>query len=244
MVAWAVAAGATVAWQLAAPFLLSVRLGSLTAAPGPLAARLRSLAVRAGVDLPAGVVVATRSANRCANAYVVGLGPTRRVVLEQAVSTWPPELVDQVVAHELGHVRLGHGGRRLPLMLVAQLATMAAAAAVVSQAPLLHLAGVTGVADPGGYPLLLLVGALVVLPARCLLAWNERAQERAADRFALELLGRPDHFVAMLRRAAGESGAPARLPWWRRLTASHPPVDERAAASFDFAPAGSRPPGA
>lgn len=224
-------AAVTVIWQIILPRTFQARLGTLVAAPEPLGGRLSALAVAAGVDLPSGVVVATKAADRGANAYVVGLGPTRRVVLERAVAAWPPELVEQAVAHELGHVRLGHVGRRLPLALLAQLSTLAGAAAVLSFSPLLHAAGVDRLGDPASYPLLLAVGALVVFPVRCLLAWHSRAQERAADRFALALLGRPDVFTAMLARAAADSGAPAQLAWWRRLTASHPPVDERAAAA-------------
>jgi STE24 endopeptidase len=242
--AWFISAAVTVAWQVAMPVLLATRAGSLVPASGPLAARLHALGRQAGVDLPGGVVVATKASNRCANAYVVGLGPTRRVVLEQAVVSWPPELVDQAVAHELGHVRLGHAGRRLPLAVLAQLATLAGAAALVSLAPVLRLAGIDAIADPAGYPLLLAVGAVVVLPARCLLAWHARAQERAADSFALSLLERPDDFAAMLRRASADSGAPSRLPWWRHLTASHPPVDERVTGSRNFVPTGFQPTGA
>jgi STE24 endopeptidase len=242
--AWFISAAVTVAWQAAMPALLATRAGSLVPASGPLAARLHALARQAGVDLPGGVVVAAKARNRCANAYVVGLGPTRRVVLEQAVVSWPPELVDQAVAHELGHVRLGHAGRRLPLAVLAQLATLAAAAALVSLGPVLRLAGIGSIADPAGYPLLLALGAVVVLPARCLLAWHARAQERAADSFALSLLERPDEFTAMLRRASADSGAPSSLPWWRHLTASHPPVDERVAGSRNFVPAGFQPTGA
>ena len=220
----------TVVWQLATPLVLRAQTGPLVPAPETLAARVHGLAGRAGVDLGRGVAVAAKPGTGRCNAYVVGLGPTRRIVLEQTVSTWPPELVEQVVAHELGHWRLGHGARRLPLTLLAQLATLAVAAAVLSYEPLLDWAGVAGVRDPRSYPLLLVVGALVALPARFLLAWRDRAQERAADRFALTLLDRPDDFAAMLRRAGEESGAPTHLSWWRRLTASHPAIDERAAA--------------
>ncbi len=244
LVAWVGAAALTLAWQLAMPALLHARAGSPGPVPGPLDLRLRALARRAGVDLPGGVEVAAKGRHRCANAYVLGLGPARRVVLEQAVAAWPPELVDQAVAHELGHVRLGHVGRRLPLALLAQLTTLTAAAAALSFAPLLHLAGVRTVGDPASYPLLLAVGAVVVLPARCLLAWHARAQERAADRFARALLDRPGDFTAMLRRAGADSGAPRQLPWWRRATATHPPLDERAAACRTLLPTGSRPPGA
>jgi STE24 endopeptidase len=234
-------AAVTVVWQLAMPVVIKAQAGPLSAPPGPLVERLRDLAAKAGVDVPGGVAVAGKPGSRRCNAYVVGFGPARRVVLEQGVAAWPPELVDQVVAHELGHLRMGHSARRLPLTLLAQLATLALAAAVLSFQPLLDWAGVAHIGDPRSYPLLLVAGAVIALPARCLLAWRDRAQERAADRFALTLLGRPDHFAAMLQRVADETGTPRRLTWWRRLTATHPPVDERAAAtsSFDLLPTGA-----
>ncbi len=100
---------------------------------------------------------------------------------------------------------------------------------------LLHWAGIAETGDPRSFPLLLLVTPLLVLPARCLLARYDRDQERAADDFALALLDSPDHFAAMLERAADEGGAPRHLPWWRRLTASHPPIDERASACMRYA---------
>ncbi|MCA1674976.1 MAG: M48 family metalloprotease, partial [Actinobacteria bacterium] len=198
LLAWALFAGVTVLWQVAMPVALAARAGPLTPAPAELAERVRALARQAGVKSGPGVDVAGKPGNGRGNAYVVGLGPTRRVVLESAVATWPPELVDQVVGHELGHWRLGHTARRLPLTLLAQLGTLALAAAVLSFQPLLHLAGIAEAGDPRSYPLLLVVGAMVSLPARCLLAWRDRAQERAADRFALVLLNQPETFAAML----------------------------------------------
>ncbi len=224
-------AAITVAWQFAAPLALRAQAGPLAPGPDTLADRVQALAERAGVDLGGGgVVVAGKPGTGHCNAYVVGLGPTRRLVVERAVASWPPELVDQVVAHELGHWRLGHSARRLPLTVVCQLATLAAAAAALSSPPVLALAGVADAGDPRSYPFLLVLGALVALPARCLLAWRDRAQERAADRFALDLLDRPRDFTAMLHRAATESSTPTELVWWRRATASHPSIDQRAAA--------------
>jgi STE24 endopeptidase len=236
LLAWLLFAAVTVIWQIATPLALRAQVGPLTPAPAPLTDRVQAIAARAGVDVGGVTLAGKPGSNRC-NAYVVGLGPTRRVVLEQAVALWPPDLVDQVVAHELGHWRLGHAARRLPLTLVCQLTALGAAAAVLSSTPLLSWAGIADVGDPASYPLLLVLGAALSFPARCLLAWRDRGQERAADRFALTLLDQPDEFAAMLQRAADESGAPRSLPWWLRLTASHPPIDERAAAC----PQGARP---
>jgi STE24 endopeptidase len=231
--AWLLFAALTIVWQVAMPVVMKARAGSRTMTPPELAERVKSIATRAGVDI-GDVIVTGKAGSRRGNAYVVGLGRTRRVVLEQDLAAWPPELVDQVVAHELGHWRLGHMARRLPLTLLAELAALAAAAGALSSQTVLDLAGIAEAGDPRSYPLVLVVGAVVALPVRAVLAWRDRAQERAADRFALGLLGRPDHFDAMLQRAADESGAPRTLPWWRRLTASHPPIDERATACHDL----------
>jgi STE24 endopeptidase len=239
--AWMLFAALTVVGQLATPLTLRAECGPLRPAPGPLADRVRALGYRAGVDIggtAASVVLAGKEGRSCRNAYVVGLGPTRRVVLEEALAAWPAPLVDQVVAHEIGHWRLGHAARRLPLTIATQLATFALAAWVLSLPPLLHSAGLAAPGDPRSYPLLLLLTPLLALPARCVLAWRDRAQERAADAFALSLLRAPLHFTAMLDRAADEGGAPRRLPWWRRLTASHPPIEERALACTRFASTG------
>ena len=227
--AWLLFATVTLLWQVAMPLVMRARAGEPAPTSPELRSRTRAVAEKAGVEVD-DVIVTGKPGSGRVNAYVVGLGGTRRVVLEQDLAAWPPDLVDQVVAHELGHWRLGHGARRLPLTLLAELAALAAAAGALSFSPLLDAAGVTAAGDPRSYPLLLVVGAVVALPVRCLLAWGDRAQERAADRFALDILGRPDLFDDMLQRAADDSGTPRSLPWWRRLTASHPPIDERAAA--------------
>jgi STE24 endopeptidase len=237
--AWLLFAVVTVAGQAAMPLVVRAQAGPLLAAPLLLAQRVRIIGAQAGVDLAGGVLIAgkaTTKGPRC-NAYVVGLGPTRRVVLEPGVAAWPPELIDQVVAHEIGHWRLGHTARRLPITVGAQLATFALAAGVLSYRPLLDIAGVAHPGDPRSYPLLLALTAALVLPARLVLARYDRAQELAADRFALRVLGAPEAFTRMLDRAARDGGAPRELPWWRHAVAGHPPIDERILACQQLVPA-------
>jgi len=228
--AWGLFAVVTIGGVMATPLALRARSGPLAPAAPALAHRLRDVGRRGDLDIGGGVLVAGPRADRRCNAYVVGLGPTRRVVLEDALAAWPPALVDQVVAHELGHWRLGHTARRLPLTVITQLATFAIAAWALATAAVLGWAGVAAAGDPRSYPMILLLTPALALPARCLLAWRDRAQERAADRFALALLDAPADFAAMLERAADEGGAARQLSPWRRLTASHPPIDERALA--------------
>ena len=113
--------------------------------------------------------------------------------------------------------------------------TLALAAWALSFSPLLQWAGVTTAGDPRSLPLLLLLTPVLVLPARLLLSWQDRRQERAADQFALVLLRAPDQFAAMLDRAADEGGAPRHLGWRQRIIASHPSIEERAHACMRFA---------
>src|SRR5438876_7213442 len=112
-----------------------------------LATERRALARRASVPVRNVLVQDTSRRTRKANAYVSGLGRTRRVVvsdtlLEQA----PPAEVRLVLAHELGHRRKQHVLRGTALAMVG-----ATAVTVVLWA----LLG-TRVADPHRVPLLLL----------------------------------------------------------------------------------------
>ncbi|HEX3539612.1 MAG TPA: M48 family metalloprotease, partial [Acidimicrobiales bacterium] len=202
--AWLLFAVVTAAAQVAMPLIVRLQTGALSPAPAVLAEQVDMVAGRAGVSLPGGTLVADRGRGRgprC-NAFVVGLGPTRHVILESGVAAWPADLVEQVVAHEIGHCRLRHTARRLVVTLFVQLATLAGAAAVLAYRPLLAWAGIARLGDPRSYPLLLLLTPLLVLPARMALAAYDRAQERQADRFAVALLGDEDRFAAMLDRAA------------------------------------------
>lgn len=238
--AWMLFAAVTLAAQGVFPFMLRIVVGPVAPADEALASRVRAVAGRAGVDVGRGVLVCGKPGSTRCDAYVVGIGRSRRVVLDRALAAWPAPMVDQVVAHEVGHWRLGHTATRLALTLAVELATLAAAAWFVAWPPLLQWAGVTSAGDPRSYPLLLLLTPVVVLPARVVLAWRDRSQERQADRFALGLLDQPTYFAEMLDRAADEAGAPRALPWWNRLTASHPPIDERAAACARLAGAGAQ----
>lgn len=238
LLAWLLFFGVTLAGQFAMPLLLRTQAGPIEPADAALTGRVTALGARAGVTVGAVQVAhggrGKDEAKHC-NAYVVGLGPTRRVVLGSAVAAWPADVADQVVAHEIGHWRLGHTARRLPLTAFAQLATFAFAAAVLAWDPLLRWAGVPTIGDPRSYPALLLLTAAIALPAKCLMAWLDRRQERAADAFALTLLRQPERFAAMLDRAAVEGQAPRRLPWFQRIVASHPPVEERITACMRYA---------
>ncbi|BCB78909.1 hypothetical protein Pflav_053190 [Phytohabitans flavus] len=73
---------------------------------GPLRTELMSLAQRDGVPVKDVLVADASRRTRAVNAYVSGLGPTRRIVVyDTLLREAPPEEVTSVVAHELGHAK-------------------------------------------------------------------------------------------------------------------------------------------
>lgn len=205
--------------------------------PGELADRVTAVAERAGVPLARVEVADESRRSHRDNAYVTGLGPTRRIVLFDNLLASPPELVEQVVAHELGHVRRRHLARQAPAAAGAALVVLAVLGVIARQPWPFGAFGLSGPGDPAGLALALLCAQLVTAPTALPLAWLSRAFEREADAEALGLLDRPDLVEAMLRRlqhADLVDPAPTGLD---RVRAGHPPVAERIA----FARAWPRP---
>jgi STE24 endopeptidase len=189
---------------------------------GALATELRALAHRAGVPIRDVLVQDTSRRTRKANAYVSGLGRTRRVVvsdtlLEQA----PPVEVRLVVAHELGHRRKQH---------VLKGTALAMTGAIAATVALWALLG-TRVADPQTIPLLLLLGLAFSLASLPALSGLSRRWERQADRYSLTLTGDYAAYATTFRRLARTNLSdldPPRVLYL--IVFTHPTPPERLAA--------------
>ena len=100
-----------------------------------------------------------------------------------------------------------------------------------------------GVADVAGLPLAVLAGGGALLLLAPLTNLLSRGLERRADRYALDLTGKPEALASSLRRLASQSLAeerPSRVTAW--LSYSHPPWSDRLqAAQAAAARAGRRP---
>lgn len=238
---WLIAAlllgGAQLAVTMAVPSLLPLfaRLRPLTRTS--LDARLERLAKKAGgLTLP---VYEWRDATaaRRAQAALVGLGRTRRVLLSDTLlEAFGEEEIEVIVAHELAH----HVHRDLWTAALSRLATLTAGFWLAHQwleALNAGRAGVPGPTDPAALPLIVMaVGATTMLAAPLILALSRR-QERQADRFSLDLTSNPDAFVTVMRRMAALNLAedrPSRLS--DVFFATHPPVNERIAAARAWRP--------
>lgn len=244
--AWAAlgAAALTVLLSFLAPLLFEPLFNRFTPMePGPLREALLALAARDGVAVRDVLVADASRRTTALNAYVSGIGSTRRIVVyDTLLTTAEPSEVELVVAHELGHVVHRDVARGTAVGAVGAAAGVCVLAAVVSWGVLLDAAGVGRFADPRSAWLLGAVGAVGGVVAGPLGAAVSRRVERRADRHALDLTSAPGEFIAMQRRLALANVAdPAPPRWAHVLLGSHPTSAERIRAARTWSPPARHP---
>lgn len=179
-----------------------------------------------------------------ANAMVMGLGNTRRVVIgDTLLDRYTPDEIETVVAHELGH----QVHNDIPqLILVETLATLGglfvvnlALHAIVGAVP-----GYRGLADAATMPLVaaaLGIFGLITLP---ITNGFSRWVEYRADVYALETTRKPGAFISAMTRLANQNLAELEpAPFVEFLLYNHPSVGRRLALGRRYAQAVSRPTG-
>jgi STE24 endopeptidase len=217
-----------------APVVLDPIFNDFTPLPeAETRADVLALANAAGVHVREVYSVDASRRTTAANAYVTGLGPTKRVVLfDTLLDRYSRDEIRLVVAHELGHVRHRDVQRG-----VAYAAVIAPASALAVQRVSWALSDER--ASASALPALALAAALVALPLGFSSNRLSRAIERRADEFALRLAGAPDAFVSFERAIALQNVADVEPPRWvSALLATHPPTAERIGAAVAFAEKG------
>jgi STE24 endopeptidase len=205
--------------------------------PGPLRTELMAMAQRDGVPVRDVLVADASRRTRSVNAYVSGIGPTRRIVVYDTLLAQAPQPeVVSVVAHELAHAK------HRDVVAGTLLGALGAAAAVVglyllgAWGGLLRAAGVGSVAEPRAIALLLAVVTLAGLVAGPAQALVSRRVEARADAHALALTGDPETFIAMQGRLSAVNRSDPDPPRWEHwLFGSHPTAVERMAAARAWA---------
>jgi STE24 endopeptidase len=228
------AAVLVLALGFAAPLLLEPLFNRFRPLDDPaLAAELRSLAERAGVPVADVLVADASRRTRRENAYVSGLGGTRRIVLfDNLLDQSEPRQIRLVVAHELGHRRARHVERGTLLAMAGAATVVLVLWGLLSWPALLEAIGASGPGDPRVAPFLLLVVSVFELLGLPLGAALSRRWEGEADRSSLELTRDPEAFESAHRRLARANLAdlePPRAVY--ALLFSHPTPQERIAAA-------------
>ncbi len=209
---------------LAGPALIDPLFNDFDPAEPELRERVQRLADAAGVPVDRVLVVDASRRTTASNAYVTGLGPTKRVVLfDTLIRDFSEAEVDFVVAHELAHVRHRDVQRSLVLLAVTAPATVWAIA--------------EGAAALGDSLPALVLSAGAVAPLVGMVANGlSRSVERRADRFAMRLVGDPGAQVAFQRGICIRNVAEPEPPRWVQvLYGTHPTTLERIAMAKDAA---------
>jgi hypothetical protein len=186
-----------------------VRMWSCRPMPdGELRNRLEGLARRAKVSFQ-GLLQWNLGKGKLHNAGVMGFVARFRYILlsDALVRDMPPEEVEAVLAHELGHAALHHL-LYLPLFLAGM--------------PLLvhgsRSLGMRMGLDPNGVGLILMQVGCIAVYLRCFLGFVSRRFEREADLYAVELTGDPKRMIAALERLSQVGGIPRTAPNWRHFS--------------------------
>lgn len=239
---WAVSAIAAVVFVVALAFIYPLVVepvfNRFTPLPdGELRTSLLAMAEQDGVDVDQVLEADASRRTSTLNAYVSGLGATRRIVVyDTLVEQSPPEQVRNVVAHELGHaveqdVRDG--------TLVAALAAAAGVCALgglLAWPWLLARAGAAGPHDPRVLALVLAIVAVLGLVTAPVQALVSRRVETRADIHALTLTGDPQTFAEMQRALALAAKADLEPPAIIfGMFATHPTTPQRIAVARTWA---------
>ena len=186
--------------------------------------RLLTLSARAGVPVLGAFEWGLGEKTTRANAALVGLGRTRRILLSDTLlKDYSEDEIEVILAHELAH----HVHRDIWSGLAIESATIAVALRAASYVP------------PAGDLTLLARIAVAAFAVSLFLVpaangWSRR-NERRADLYALELTRRPAAFISAIRRLGAQNLAeerPSTVARW--LFHSHPTIDERIAAARRF----------
>jgi STE24 endopeptidase len=235
---WLAGAGAVVAIEVLLVWLGPVVLAPLfnrysELPPGRTRSDVVALAREADVDVGDVFVVDASRRTTGANAFVTGLGHTKRVVLyDTLLERFTPEQVRLVVAHELAHV---HNRDLFRGMLWVAIAAPAGMYLVMRLTARWSPRAGTTPGSPASLPAFALALAIVSFGGMVISNQLSRSIEARADAFALGLTEEPRQFIAMEKRLSvvnlSDPDPPAALRW---LFGTHPSPIDRIGAGVAF----------
>jgi STE24 endopeptidase len=205
-----------------------------------LESKILALAQRAGIADSRVYQVDKSSDTKLVNAYVTGVGATKRIVLwDTLLQKLGERQILFVTAHEMGHFVLRH-----TLAVIIASATLITVSLYVVHRTAGGLIGrfsrrfgFQTLTDVASFPLLLLLGNIALFLLAPLVLGFSRYQEHEADRFALEIT-RDNYaggstFVALQQENLAVP-RPSRLyVMWR---SSHPPLADRIVFANHYRP--------
>ncbi|MCJ7497304.1 MAG: M48 family metallopeptidase [candidate division Zixibacteria bacterium] len=215
-----------------APILIMPLFNVYTPLPqGEIRDKLIALSEKVGVRIENIYQMDMSKQTKKANAMFTGIGNTKRIVLgDNLVKEYTPDEIEVVIAHEMGHNILQHIWKLIALMsfisAIGFLIIHLTMGRIINRyRARLKIEGMADIASLPLFMLIFVVFSLVTLPVS---PTYSRYLERQADKFALDLTGKPDAFITAMDKLAYQNlSDPNPSPVIEFLLYDHPPASKR-----------------
>ncbi|MBI3537425.1 MAG: M48 family metallopeptidase [Chloroflexi bacterium] len=200
-----------------------------------LARRLTALAERARTRVRGVYTMMLSEKTTAANAALMGLGNTRRIVLGDTLyNNYSHDEIETILAHELGH----HVHRDMGWSLIVESLSSIAGFFIADLFLRWSVAQLRyeSIADLAAFPLLGLAFFIFGLLTMPLTNAFTRWREGMADDYALEATRNPRAFIAAMEKIANQNlGELEPEAWVEFLLYDHPPLGKRLKRGEEFA---------
>jgi STE24 endopeptidase len=230
LLAWLALMAVTIAMSLIYPTVIAPLFNKFTPMPdGALKSRVEALLAKCGFASKGLYVMDASRRSTHGNAYFTGFGKAKRIVLfDTLLQLHTPDEILSILAHELGHYKLGHIGQR-----IAETAVLTFLGFVVLRWAFAAsgLAGAFGLpADPGVVLIVVLTAMGPILHLLSpLTSWLSRRAEYEADNFARAMAGSGPMISALAKLARDNLSTLTPDALYALFYDSHPPVPARIA---------------
>ncbi|MBI4318244.1 MAG: M48 family metallopeptidase [Chloroflexi bacterium] len=202
--------------------------------------RVLELAQRGGVEVSDVLEMDMSRQTNAANAYFIGIGPTKRIVLaDTLLANFTPDEVLTVVAHEMGHQVHEDIWRAIAAGAVFFYFAFYVLYRILD--PVIRRFatrfGFSRLYDPASLPLVLLLLGLIFFVAQPIQNGYSRYIEHEADRYALDITRQNEAYASALEKLGRLNVADPDPPAWMEfLFYSHPSEKKRIEFAQQYAP--------
>ncbi|MFA6218046.1 MAG: M48 family metallopeptidase [Candidatus Omnitrophota bacterium] len=175
-----------------------------------------------------------------ANAALVGLGSTKRVILADTVmNKYSQDEIMVILAHEFAHVRLRH---LLKLIVMSACVTLVSFYLIFrTSAQVLDFFNLASLRDIAALPVIIIYFTLIGIVLTPVQNFISRRFETHADVMAIRVTGLHGAFVSTMEKMASQNLADRSVhPLIKAYFFDHPPIDERIALARAILSAGDK----
>jgi STE24 endopeptidase len=230
LIGWAALMGLTIAMGVIYPAFIAPLFNKFTPMPdGALKSRVEALLAKCGFASKGLYVMDASKRSTHGNAYFAGFGKAKRIVFfDTLLQNHTPDEILSILAHELGHYKLGHIGQRIAETATFAFVGFAVLAWAFSAG---GLGGAFGLpADPGVVLIVVLTAMGPVLHLLSpLTSFLSRRAEYQADNFAKAMAGAGPMISALTKLARDNLSTLTPDSVYALFYYSHPPVPARIA---------------